>query len=382
MATSARDSQFKYEPWKNPDAKPFVRIDRVTKKFGEFVAVDDVSLDIYQKEIFCLLGGSGCGKTTLLRMLAGFERPTAGRVFIDGVDVTNMPPYEQAVNMMFQSYALFPHMTVEQNVAFGLKQDGVPKPEIATRVADMLNLVKLTQFAKRKPHQLSGGQRQRVALARSLVKRPKLLLLDEPLAALDKKLREHTQFELSNLQYQLGTTFVLVTHDQHEAMTLAGRIAVMAEGRIAQVGTPGQVYEYPATRAVASFVGNINLIDGRVMTCEAGRVSLQCPALNAQVAVLFDEQLDAGTEICVAVRPEKITISRDAPDARDRNVVKGVVRDLGYFGEQSLYRVLLQSGAVLQVSAQNIKRMATKTVEWDDEVFLSWEMASTILLRT
>jgi putrescine transport system ATP-binding protein len=361
---------------------PMVQIRGLSKRFGDAVAVDGVSLDIARGELFAILGSSGCGKTTLLRMLAGFEQPSAGSIVIDGVDVTDAPPYERPVNLMFQSYALFPHMTVYENIAYGLKKERLPPPRIKERVAEMLALVRLEPLAARKPDKLSGGQQQRVALARALVKQPKLLLLDEPLAALDKKLREHTQFELSNLQYQLGTTFVLVTHDQHEAMTLAGRIAVMAEGRIAQVGTPGQVYEYPATRDVASFVGNINLIDGRVTTCETGRISLHCAALNAQVAVLCEEQLGAGTEICVAVRPEKITISRDAPDARDRNVVKGVVRDLGYFGDQSLYRVRLQSGAVLQVSAQNMKRMASPTVEWDDEVFLSWEVASTILLRT
>lgn len=363
-------------------ATPMVQIRELSKRFGDAVAVDGVSLDIARGELFAILGSSGCGKTTLLRMLAGFEQPSAGSIVIDGVDVTDAPPYERPVNLMFQSYALFPHMTVFENIAYGLKKERLPPPRIKERVAEMLALVKLEPLAARKPDKLSGGQQQRVALARALVKQPKLLLLDEPLAALDKKLREHTQFELSNLQYQLGTTFVLVTHDQHEAMTLAGRIAVMAEGRIAQVGTPGQIYEYPATRNVASFVGNINLIDGRVTTCEAGRISLQCPALNAQVSVLCEEQLGAGIEICVAVRPEKITISRDAPDARDRNVVKGVVRDLGYFGDQSLYRVLLQSGAVLQVSAQNMRRTASLTVEWDDEVFLSWEVASTILLRT
>ena len=363
-------------------ATPMVQIRELSKRFGDAVAVDGVSLDIARGELFAILGSSGCGKTTLLRMLAGFEQPSAGSIVIDGVDVTDAPPYERPVNLMFQSYALFPHMTVFENIAYGLKKERLAPPLIKERVAEMLALVRLEPLAARKPDKLSGGQQQRVALARALVKRPKLLLLDEPLAALDKKLREHTQFELSNLQYQLGTTFVLVTHDQHEAMTLAGRIAVMAEGRIAQVGTPGQVYEYPATRDVASFVGNINLIDGRVTTCEAGRISLQCPALDAQVAVPCEEQLGAGTEICVAVRPEKITISREAPDARDRNVVKGVVRDLGYFGDQSLYRVLLQSGAVLQVSAQNMRRTSRLTVEWDDEVFLSWEVASTILLRT
>jgi putrescine transport system ATP-binding protein len=246
-------------PWRDPNAVPYVQIDRVTKTFGDFKAVDDISLKIYKGEIFCLLGASGCGKTTLLRMLGGFEQPSSGRIFIDGEDMTGVPPYERPVNMMFQSYALFPHMTVEQNVAFGLKQDGVPKLEIKDRVATMLQLVKLGDFAKRKPHQLSGGQRQRVALARSLVKRPKLLLLDEPLGALDKKLREHTQFELISLQDQLGVTFVVVTHDQEEAMTLASRIGVMNHGEIVQAGTPSEIYEFPSSKFVADFVGSVNI---------------------------------------------------------------------------------------------------------------------------
>ncbi len=252
----------KLPPWKDPAVVPYVRIEKVTKKFGDFIAVDDVSLDIYRGEVFCLLGGSGCGKTTLLRMLAGFEEPTAGKISIDGVDMTGIAPYERPVNMMFQSYALFPHMTVEQNVSFGLKQDKLPRGEIRDRVAAMLELVKLTQFAGRKPHQLSGGQRQRVALARSLVKRPKLLLLDEPLGALDRKLREHTQFELINIQEKLGVTFVVVTHDQEEAMTLASRIGVMNHGEIVQVGTPSDIYEYPTSRFVADFVGSVNLFEG------------------------------------------------------------------------------------------------------------------------
>ena len=249
----------KLEPWKDPAAVPYIRIEKVTKKFGDFVAVDEVSLKIYQGEIFCLLGASGCGKTTLLRMLAGFEEPTAGKIWIDGADMAGIPPYKRPVNMMFQSYALFPHMTVEQNVAFGLKQDKTPRGEIKDRVNAMLELVKLTQFAGRKPHQLSGGQRQRVALARSLVKQPKLLLLDEPLGALDRKLREHTQFELVNIQEKLGVTFVVVTHDQEEAMTLASRIGVMNHGEIVQVGTPSDIYEYPISRFVADFVGSVNL---------------------------------------------------------------------------------------------------------------------------
>jgi len=365
-----------------PPPTPLVQIRELSKQFDGVVAVDRVSLDILRSELFAILGSSGCGKTTLLRMLAGFEQPTSGRILIDGIDVTDAPPYERPVNMMFQSYALFPHMTVAQNVAYGLKKERVPPAQIKERVAEMLTLVKLEPLADRKPDKLSGGQQQRVALARALVKRPKLLLLDEPLAALDKKLREHTQFELANLQYQLGMTFVVVTHDQDEAMTLASRIAVMAEGRIAQVGTPGEVYEYPANRYVASFVGNINLIEGRVAGANGGRLSLRCDALNADLTVLCEEEIGSGATVSVAVRPEKITISRNAPNGEDRNVVKGIVRDLGYFGDQSLYRVWLQSGAVLQVSAQNLRRSAKLTVEWDDEVYLSWEVSSTILLRS
>jgi putrescine transport system ATP-binding protein len=365
----------------DPSPTPLVQIHEVSKLFNGAAAVDRVSLDIQRGELFAILGSSGCGKTTLLRMLAGFEQPTSGRILIDGVDMTNVPPYERPVNMMFQSYALFPHMTVEQNVAYGLKKERVPASEIKQRVAEMLALVKMEAFASRKPDKLSGGQQQRVALARALVKRPKLLLLDEPLAALDKKLREHTQFELANIQYQLGTTFVVVTHDQDEAMTLASRIAVMSEGRISQVGTPGEVYEYPVNRHVASFLGNINLIDGRVTGRDANRVTLRCETLNADLSVLCEDAYDNGAPISVAVRPEKITISRTPPEATNRNVVKGIVRDLGYFGDSSLYRVKLQSGAIIQVSAQNLRRTAKLTVEWDDEVYLSWEVPSTILLR-
>ena len=371
QANSARD----------PVGAPLVQIQELTKRFDGVTAVDAVSLDIRRNELFAILGSSGCGKSTLLRLLAGFEEATSGRILIDGVDMTHVPPYERPVNLMFQSYALFPHMTVAQNVGYGLKKEGVPAARIRERVAEMLALVKLEPLASRKPDKLSGGEQQRVALGRALVKRPKLLLLDEPLAALDKKLREHTQFELSNLQYQLGTTFVVVTHDQDEAMTLASRIAVMAQGRIAQVGTPGEVYEYPANRYVADFVGNINLIDGRVTGGANGRLSLRCESLAADLAAHSEEALAAGTNICVAVRPEKITISRQPPDGTDRNVLKGVVWDLGYFGDQSLYRVRLPSGAVVQVSAQNLRRSASLTVEWDDEVYLSWDVASTILLR-
>jgi putrescine transport system ATP-binding protein len=360
---------------------PLVQICDLTKRFGEVAAVDRVTLDILRKELFAILGSSGCGKTTLLRMLAGFEQPTSGRILIDGVDMTDVPPYDRPVNLMFQSYALFPHMTVAQNVAYGLKKERVPAPQIRERVAEMLAMVKLEPLAARKPDKLSGGEKQRVALARALVKRPKLLLLDEPLAALDKKLREHTQFELAALQYQLGTSFVVVTHDQGEAMTLASRIAVMSKGRIAQVGTPGEVYEYPANRYVASFVGNINLFEGRVTAAEPGRLSLHCDALGADLSVHSDEALAPGAAVCVAVRPEKITINRRAPEGNERNVLKGTVWDLAYSGDQSLYRVRLKGGTEMRVSAQNLRRSAKLTVEWDDEVYLSWEVASTILLQ-
>ncbi|MGH8251120.1 MAG: ABC transporter ATP-binding protein [Steroidobacteraceae bacterium] len=365
----------------NAVTTPLVQIRELSKQFDGVAAVDGVSLDIQHNELFAILGSSGCGKSTLLRMLAGFEQPSAGSILIDGTDMTGVPPYERPVNLMFQSYALFPHMTVEENVAYGLKKERVPAPKIRERVAEMLAMVKLGPLAARKPDKLSGGEKQRVALARALVKRPRLLLLDEPLAALDKKLREHTQFELANLQYQLGTSFVVVTHDQDEAMTLASRIAVMAEGRIAQVGTPGEVYEYPANRYVAGFVGNINQFEGRVTGAGGGRARLRCDALDAELAVATEEPPATGEPICVAVRPEKITISRQPPEGNERNVVKGIVRDLGYFGDQSLYRVRLKNGTVLQVSAQNLRRSAKLTVEWDDEVYLSWEVGSTILLR-
>src|SRR5216684_3120899 len=307
MATSG-GAAVKAAPWKDPAARPYVQVDHITKSFGEFKAVDDVSLKIYQGEIFCLLGASGCGKTTLLRMLGGFETPSSGKVFIDGEDMTGVPPYERPVNMMFQSYALFPHMNVEQNVAFGLKQDRVPKPEIQERVATMLDLVKLGGFAKRKPHQLSGGQRQRVALARSLVKRPRVLLLDEPLAALDKKLRGETQFELMHLKERLGLTFVIVTHDQEEAMTVADRIGVMDQGRLIQVATPPEIYEQPNSRWVADFIGDVNLIEGRVVEAGPGTstiMSANAGKLHAATAI----DAGPGDTVWVAVRPEKVRIS-------------------------------------------------------------------------
>ncbi|MDH4110114.1 MAG: polyamine ABC transporter ATP-binding protein [Gammaproteobacteria bacterium] len=379
MATSPRATQKKFEPWTEPDAKPYVRIEKVTKKFGDFVAVDDVTLDIYKKEIFCLLGASGCGKTTLLRMLAGFERPTSGRIYIDGVDMTAIPPYERPVNMMFQSYAIFPHMSVEQNVAFGLRQEGVPKAETARRVGEMLELVKLGQFAKRKPHQLSGGQRQRVALARSLVKKPKLLLLDEPLAALDKKLREHTQFELINIQETLGVTFIVVTHDQEEAMTLSTRIGLMNHGEIVQVGTPSEIYEYPSSRFVAEFIGSVNTFEGRLIEDEPSYVRIACDDLEAPIYVDHGVSSAPGATVWAAIRPEKIHLSRGKPEGAD-NWAAAVVRDIAYMGDMSIYLLKLDSGKVVRVTQPNVHRHSDDRITWDERVYLHWYPESPVVV--
>lgn len=366
-------TQTKLEPWRDPNEKPYVRIEKVTKKFGDFTAVDDVSLSIYRGEFFSLLGGSGSGKTTLLRMLAGFERPTEGKIFIDGVDMSNVPPYERPVNMMFQSYALFPHMSVEANIAFGLHQDKVGKAEIAERVADVLNLVQLGQFGKRKPHQLSGGQRQRVALARALVKRPKLLLLDEPLGALDKKLREQTQFELVNIQEKVGITFVVVTHDQEEAMTMSSRIAVMNRGYIAQIGTPTEIYEYPNSRFTAEFIGSVNMFHGRILESEPDHSLIRSDEANCDLYVSHPGHLAPGTECWVAVRPEKVTISKDAPAGGDgRNQATGVVKEIAYLGDVSIYEILLDTGKRVRVTAPMVTRRTEMPITWEDRVYLSW----------
>ena len=358
----------------------FVRIERVTKKFGDFAAVDAVSLDIHQGEIFCLLGGSGSGKTTLLRMLAGFEKPTSGRIFIDGEDMSTIPPYERRINMMFQSYALFPHMTVEKNVSFGLEQEKIPKQEIRTRVAEILEIVKMSSFMGRKPHQLSGGQRQRVALARALVKRPKLLLLDEPLAALDRKLREHTQFELINIQKRLGVTFIVVTHDQEEAMTLSSRMGVMNHGKIAQVGTPAAIYESPATKFVADFIGSVNMFEGRVVDESAGRI--QSDELGSTVVVDRNLQCSRGATVWTAVRPEKINMSRSLGEehALRENVVRGVVKEIAYMGDVSIYLVQIDSGKTVRVTLPNIMRDAEHRITRDETVYLSWHGSSPVVL--
>jgi putrescine transport system ATP-binding protein len=369
-----------FEPWRDPSAKPYVRIEGVTKKFDDFIAVDDVDLSIYQGEFFSLLGASGCGKTTLLRMMAGFERPTEGRIWIDGVDVTDQPAYERPVNMMFQSYALFPHMTVERNVGFGLRQDGVPKDEIRDRVADVLKLVQLERFARRKPHQLSGGQRQRVALARSLVKRPKLLLLDEPLAALDKKLRERTQFELVNIQETVGITFVVVTHDQEEAMTMSSRIAVMNNGQIVQTGTPAEIYEYPQSRYVSEFIGQINTFEGRIAEDETDHVVIDSDEAGCELYIDHSVPGIVGQQVWVAVRPEKMTIHRQ-PQPTGRNCVHGRVDEIAYLGNFSTYVVRIDSGREVRVVSPNLTRMVDLPITWEDEVWVTWEPNAGVVLN-
>jgi len=366
------------EPWLDATQKPYVRIESVSKRFGDFAAVDDITLDIFRGEIFCLLGGSGSGKTTLLRMLAGFEQPSGGRILIDGQDMAGIPPYERPVNMMFQSYALFPHMTVYGNVAFGLEQEGIRKEEIRQRVAEILDVVKIGELAGRKPHQLSGGQRQRVALARSLVKRPKLLLLDEPLGALDRKLREHTQFELIAIQERLGVTFVVVTHDQEEAMTLASRIGVMNRGKIVQIGTPRQIYEFPTTRFVADFIGSVNLFDGTLAEDEPEYVRVRCPELPVPVHVDHGVSAPPDAQLWVAIRPEKLNLQRGKPVAED-NWARGIIKDIAYMGDLSIYVVRLDSGRDVRVTQTNSARKAGDSFTWDDEVYLLWDSAAPVV---
>ncbi|CAB5521669.1 polyamine ABC transporter ATP-binding protein [Pseudomonas stutzeri] len=360
-----------------------LKIDRVTKKFDETVAVDDVSLSIHQGEIFALLGGSGSGKSTLLRMLAGFERPTEGRIFLDGQDITDMPPYERPINMMFQSYALFPHMTVEQNIAFGLKQDSLPKAEIEERVKEMLGLVQMTQYAKRKPHQLSGGQRQRVALARSLAKRPKLLLLDEPMGALDKKLRSQMQLELVQIIERVGVTCVMVTHDQEEAMTMAERIAIMHQGWIAQVGSPMDIYETPASRLVCEFIGNVNLFEGELVEDMGDHAIIASPGLDNPIYVGHGISTRAQDKhITYALRPEKLLIGTELPELErpGYNWAKGVVHDIAYLGGHSVYYIKLPSGGVLQAFMANAERHV-KLPTWEEEVYVYWWDDSGVVLQ-
>ncbi|MEC7595954.1 MAG: ABC transporter ATP-binding protein [Pseudomonadota bacterium] len=366
-------------PWLDSNQKPYIQIENVTKKFGEFTAIDNLSLDIYKNEFFSLLGPSGCGKTTLLRMLAGFEDVTNGRILVDGEDMSNIPPHLRPINMMFQSYALFPHMTVEKNIAFGLKQDKLPEDEINQRVEEMLELVELTNFAKRKPNQLSGGQSQRVALARSLAKSPKLLLLDEPLGALDKRLREQTQFELMDIQEKLEVTFVIVTHDQEEAMTVSSRIGVMDSGNLIQVATPTEIYEAPVNKDVADFIGDINLLKG--VYKGNNKKGTELLSEDSKSIVFATQEVDAKLEdtMWFAIRPEKLEISKKKP-SNDLNVLKGIVEDIAYGGSFSTYHVKLDNGRILKAIRANRVRTEEHHLTWDDEVYLHWSPDSAVVL--
>ena len=368
-----------FAPWNDPDEKPLIRFKNVTKKFGEFVAIDNLSLDIYAQEFFALLGPSGCGKTTMMRMLAGFENPTSGQIELAGQDIGPVPPNKRAVNMMFQSYALFPHLSIWDNIAFGLRRDKMDKDAIAARVAEMLKLTRLETVARRKPHQISGGQRQRVALARSLAKAPKLLLLDEPLGALDKKLRQDTQFELMDIQESTGTTFVIVTHDQEEAMTVASRVAVMDEGRVIQVATPAEIYEAPNSVYVADFIGDVNIIEASTKAIGQDQFHLNWidgqPPLTATSAVPFSE----GQKAHLAIRPEKIRISTDRPEDAP-NALQGKVLDIAYLGNLSTYHVELPGGQVIKAQTANTRRIARRDITWEDPVWISWSATAGVLL--
>jgi putrescine transport system ATP-binding protein len=383
MASARSSSGFAkrgFEPWADRNLQPLLRIEVVSKRFGEFLAVNQLSLEVYQGEFFALLGPSGCGKTTLLRLVAGFEQPSTGRILLDGVDLAPVPPHRRPVNMMFQSYALFPHLTVEGNVAFGLKQEGLPKNEIAARVADVLALVKLESFGRRKPHELSGGQRQRVALARSVVKRPRVLLLDEPMAALDKKLRGETQFELMDLQRRLGLTFIIVTHDQSEAMTVADRIAVMDRGRLIQVAPPAEIYERPNSRWVADFIGSVNLFEGRVGNDEGTIEGTALGRLRAAGKI----NAEPGATVWVAVRLEKVRLTRYEVGRHEQavteNAVAATVVDIGYLGDLSLYRLRTQAGVAVQAAIANTEPLVARGIGWNDKVWLSFAPEAAIVL--
>jgi len=372
------------QPGSAVDPAGYLSIRGLVKDFDGYKAVNNISLDIAKGEIFALLGSSGCGKSTLLRMLAGFETPTAGSIVLNGRDLSTMPPYERPMNMMFQSYALFPHLTVWDNIAFGLRRAKMPRDEIAAQVDAMLKLVQLGKFAQRKPHQLSGGQQQRVALARSLAKKPQLLLLDEPLGALDKKLREETQIELVNIIENVGVTCVMVTHDQEEAMTMASRLAVMSEGRFLQVGAPGDIYETPATRFVADFIGNVNLMEGTLSDDQVDHVIIDCADCRHYVGhgITGTE----GMDVTVALRPEKIRIGRDLLPPQDGepegglNRVQGTVKDLSYFGSFTVYHLALASGMVLKISASNTERHRADELTWGDSAWASWSPDAHVVL--
>ena len=365
-----------FAPWEDPTARPLVRFEGVSKAFGDTPAVKDVSLSIHEGEFFALLGPSGCGKTTLMRLLAGFESPDAGRVMLEDRDISADPPHRRPVHMMFQAYALFPHLNVAQNIGFGLARQGMAKAEITPRVEEMLALVKLDGLGRRRPDQLSGGQKQRVALARALAPRPRILLLDEPMAALDKKLREETQFELMSLQQSLGMTFMIVTHDQDEAMVVADRIAVMREGRIVQVGRPAEVYEAPADRYVAGFIGDVNLFEGRVAASEGPLIRLQ----TAEGAFDAEGVGAVGEQVWLAVRPEKIAVHAEPP-ADPRNRLAGAIIDYGYLGDWTTYQVEIAPGRVVRAARANATRTVERPLGCGDAVWLTFAPSSAVILR-
>jgi putrescine transport system ATP-binding protein len=368
-------------PWRDPQAIPQLVIENLSKSYGNFAAVDSVNLKIFKGEIFALVGASGCGKTTLLRMLAGFVNQSSGNFLIDGVEMSGVPPHLRPVNMMFQSYALFPHMSVEQNVGYGLRRLPLERAEKQQRVQQALEMVQLGALGQRKPHQLSGGQRQRVALARALIRRPKVLLLDEPLSALDKKLRERTQFELMDLQYQVGTTFIVVTHDQDEAMALASRIAVMDRGRVVQVGTPSEIYEFPQSRFVADFVGTTNLFEATVTDCGPGLITVHCEETGCALRIDDLGRFNTGQRVWVALRPEKIRLSKQPVAGERTNQLKGTVWELGYLGNRSTYQIKTSAGKLVTVFAQNERRTAEWSIDWSDEVYVSWDADAALLLQ-
>lgn len=367
-----------FAPWDDPTETPLIRFRNVTKRFGDFTAIDDLTLDIFEREFFALLGPSGCGKTTMMRMLAGFENPTEGSIELAGQDIAGVPANKRAVNMMFQSYALFPHLTVWDNIAFGLRRESKDKAAISARVEEMLKLTRLEKFARRKPHQISGGQRQRVALARSLAKAPKLLLLDEPLGALDAKLREATQFELMDIQEKTGTTFVIVTHDQEEAMTVACRVAVMDEGRVMQVATPERIYEAPESVYVADFIGDVNILRGTATPAGDGVFEVKWSANDAPVQAASTRTFSTGQTCHLAIRPEKVAIHKDKPQAD--NAVQGKVLDIAYLGNLSTYHVELPTGDIIKAQVANTRRISRRDFTWEDPVWVSWTKTAGVLL--
>ncbi len=369
-----------FAPWTDPGAEPLIRFRNVTKRFGDFTAVRDLTLDIYEHEFFALLGPSGCGKTTMMRMLAGFETPSSGHIELAGQNIVPVPPNKRAVNMMFQSYALFPHLNVWDNIAFGLKRDGMPKDALRERVAEMLKLTHLERFARRKPHQISGGQRQRVALARSLAKAPKLLLLDEPMGALDKKLRQETQFELMDIQEKTGTTFVIVTHDQEEAMTVASRVAVMDEGELIQVATPSAIYEAPNCVYVADFIGDVNIIEGAAHRAGDKHYTVHWADGQAPLKAASDKTFSPAQNAFLAIRPEKVLVTAERP-ADAENTIQGRIHDIAYLGNISTYHVEVAGGRMLKAQTANTRRIENRGFTWENRVWLSWDSTAGVLLE-